>query len=127
MAHRHTLTLFAWFRRAAALRVVLVVGALLASQNSLVCAFEEAFVAQGTEIVALDVAGASAGESGENCCALCLDCANCGGCHSSASNPRPGDAHLLFRSPLYAKFTVDTAAPELWTPPAVLRPPIDAA
>ena len=52
------LTLFDRLRRASALRVVLVVAAMLASQNSLACAFEEAFVAQGTEIVASEVAGA---------------------------------------------------------------------
>ena len=53
MPKRHdNLTLFDRFRRASALRVVLVIAALLASQNSLACAFEEVLVAQGTEIVA---------------------------------------------------------------------------
>jgi hypothetical protein len=122
-----TLTLFDRLRRASALRVVLVVAAMFASQNSLTCAFEEVFVAQGTEIVASDVAGASADESGEDCCTLCPDCASCGGCHTSAVSPRAINAHSSFRTATYAKFTLATVSPKHWTPPALLRPPISAA
>jgi hypothetical protein len=111
------MTLFDRLRRSSALRGVLVVAAMLASQNSLACAFEEALVAQGGEIVA----------SEEGCCNLCLDCANCGVCHGSVVSPRAGGNHLSFRSSSYAKITVETTAPTLWTPPALLRPPISAA
>jgi len=120
MPKRHDpLTLLDRLRRAPALRVVLVVAAMLASQNSLVCAFEEVLAAQTTEIVA--------DESGEDCCSLCVDCAHCGGCHSSAVSPRAHFAHLSFSSFAYAKFTFATAAPERWAPPTLLRPPINAA
>ena len=114
----HKPTLFDRLRRASALRGVLVVAAMLASQNALACAFEEIVVAQGVEIAA---------ESGEGCCTLCFDCANCGVCHGSALNTRASGNHLSFRSATYAKFTDETTAPTLWTPPALLRPPISAA
>ena len=110
-------TLFDRLRRASALRAVLVVAALLASQNALACAFEEVLVAQGTEIVANE----------EGCCTLCFDCANCGVCHGSALSSRASSNHLSFRSSTYAKFPIEATAPTLWTPPALLRPPISAA
>jgi hypothetical protein len=121
-------TSFDRLRRAPVLRVVLVVAALLASQNSLACAFEAVDAAdQASALVASAFAGASEVESDEDCCSLCLDCASCGGCHGSAVSPRAGNPHLLFRTAIYKKITDDAAAPKLWTPPAVLRPPIDAA
>lgn len=120
MPKRHEeLTLFDRLRRASALRVVFIVAAMLASQTSLACAIEGALAAQGSEVIALE-------ESGDDCCALCFDCAQCGGCHSAAVNPRTGNAQF-FLSIHNATFTIATAAPKLWTPPALLRPPINVA
>jgi hypothetical protein len=113
-------TLFDRLRRASALRVVLILAAMLASQTSLACAMEATSAAQDTEIIATE-------ESGEDCCALCLDCAHCGGCHSFAVNPRDAFAQFSFAGILTAKLTAATAAPTSWTPPALLRPPIHAA
>jgi hypothetical protein len=113
-------TLFDRFRRPSALRVVFIIAALLASQSSLACAFEGILDSQGIEIVVNDV-------SGEDCCTSCVNCANCGSCHSSAVSPRAGSAHLSFLSISFAKLSLATAAPKLWTPPALLRPPINAA
>jgi len=111
------MTLFDRLRRSSALRGVLVVAAMLASQNALACAFEEVLVAQGTEIVAIE----------DGCCTMCLDCANCGVCHGSALSSRASGDHFSFRLATYAKFTAETTAPTLWKPPALLRPPICVA
>lgn len=113
-------TLFDRLRRASALRVVLVVATLLASQNSLACAFEEVLAQQGIEIVVSEA-------SDEDCCTLCFDCAHCGGCHASAVSPRAFLGHLSFQSITFANLSLASVAPKLWTPPALLRPPISAA
>jgi hypothetical protein len=116
-------TLFVRLRRATSLRLIFVIAAVLGSQNFLACAFEEFSAAQGTEAAA----GIFAAEgSGEDCCALCLDCANCGGC-GFAVMPRAHIAAIAFDSVDYAKISLAAAAPETWTPPTLLRPPISAA
>jgi hypothetical protein len=115
------LSLLGRLRGASALRVVLIVATLLASQNALACAFEEAFAAQAIEIVA------SEESEEEDCCTLCFDCAHCGGCHSAAESPRATHGHLPFQSITFTNLTLATVAPKLWTPPALLRPPISAA
>jgi len=116
-------TLFVRLRRATSLRLIFVIAAVLGSQNFLACAFEEFSAAQGIEAVA----GIFAAEgSGDDCCALCLDCANCGGC-SFAVMPRAHIAAMAFDSFDYARINLAAAAPELWTPPTLLRPPISAA
>jgi hypothetical protein len=120
----HQKTLFDRLRRASSLRLVFVIAALLASQNFLACAFEEFSAAQVTELAA----GTGEAEgAADACCALCLDCANCGGCCSFAVTPRSDAAPLALASIAYAKMSLATAAPDLWTPPALLRPPISAA
>jgi len=112
-------TLLDRLRRSSALRVVLLIAAMLASQQSMACAFEEALSPQGTEIVADNGA--------EECCPLCGDCTQCGGCHASAVSPRAILAQSSFQLNLFAKLTPATAAPKSWAPPALLRPPINAA
>jgi hypothetical protein len=118
------ISLFDRLRRASALRFVFVIAAVLGSQNFLACAFEEFSAAQATEVMAgvVEVAG-----SGDDCSALCLDCAHCGGCCSFAAMPRAHAAPMALASFAHAKISLATAAPELWTPPALLRPPISAA
>jgi hypothetical protein len=135
MSTRNTqMTLLERFRRASVLRVVFVVAAFCASQNSLACALEEAMGAQGIELsagVSADVVALDALASGEDledgCCTLCFDCANCGGCHTSAVSPRIDAAHLAFVSIAFAKISLAPGMRTPWAPPALLRPPIDAA
>jgi hypothetical protein len=116
-------TLFVRLRRATSLRLIFMIAAVLGSQNFLACAFEELSAAQGIEAVA----GIFAAEgSRDDCCALCLDCANCGGCNFAVM-PRAHIAAMAFDSIDYAKISLAAAAPELWTPPTLLRPPISAA
>ncbi len=116
-------TLFVRLRRATSLRLIFVIAAVLGSQNFLACAFEEFSAAQGIEAVA---GSFEAEGSGDDCCALCLDCANCGGC-GFAVMPRAQTPAMAFDSIDHAKIILAAAAPELWTPPTLLRPPITAA
>jgi len=127
-------SLFERLRRPAALRVVFVLAAMLASQNSLACAFEAAFAGQSSELTAgvggekpLDEPAATPEAVGEDCCALCADCAHCGGCCSFAVTLRAGDTQLAFASVLRSKINFATSAPRHWTPPTPLRPPISPA
>jgi hypothetical protein len=121
---KHQKTLFVRLRRALSLRLIFVIAAVLGSQDFLACAFEEFSTSQGIEAVA----GIPEAEgSGDDCCALCLDCANCGGCCSFAVMPRVHAAAMAFVSVDYAKLSFAAAAPGLWTPPTLLRPPISAA
>src|SRR5688572_17583773 len=122
-------SLFDRLRRPAALRVVFVLAAMLASQNSLACALEAAFAGQSTELTGgiggdnpRDEPAAIPEAMGEECCALCGDCARCGGCCSLAVTLRAGDNQLAFASPTRSKINFATSAPRLWTPPALLRP-----
>jgi hypothetical protein len=115
------MTLLDRFRRASSLRWVFVIAALLASQNFLACALEEFSAAQGIEVVV------EAERSGDDCCALCLDCANCGGCCSFAGMPRAQTAPMAAASIDYTRIRLATVAPVSWTPPTLLRPPINAA
>lgn len=117
-------SLFHRLRRSAALRVVLVLAALLTSQQSLACAFEEVFSEQGTEIAAS--ADTSTPDLAD-CCGACLSCVNCSVCCSSAMDSPMGGAALASTALSFLKFSQDTAAPALWTPPTLLKPPIDAA
>jgi hypothetical protein len=127
-------TLFDWFRGGSALRVLFLATTLMASQGSLACAFERAFAPQESErsIVSVDIeqsdaATASAEHSRDDCCGLCIDCAYCGGCCSFAVTLRASAAHLSFAPIAYASISFATVAPKLWTPPTLLRPPINAA
>jgi hypothetical protein len=124
--HRAQMTLFDRFRKAPALRVVFLIAALLASQSSLACAFEGVFAGGQTDvsIVAPDPVQA---DTGNGCCNLCLNCTNCGGCCSFAVSLRASDTRLSLASIAYANLGLATAAPTLWTPPTLLKPPIDAA
>jgi hypothetical protein len=99
---------------------------MLASQSSLACALENVIAGQGIEIVADEGASTAAEKSGTDCCALCVDCAHCGGCHGSAVTPRASTSHS-FHSSSWEVVTAATAAPKLWAPPTLLRPPIDAS
>ncbi len=127
LKNHNAVTLFDRLRRATALRVVLVVAMVLASQNSLACAFEEPAAAQGTEILASEIVSASTEGADEECCFFCFDCAQCGGCHSSTMSLRAGNGHMFFRRTTYEKVSAPTVAPKHWTPSALLRPPISAA
>jgi hypothetical protein len=124
LRRNHQRTLLDRLRRAAFLRFVFVVAAVLASQNFLACAFEESPSAQGIETVAGIF---ETEDSGDACCGLCLDCANCGGCCTFAVSLRAQVVPLTLAFSAYPKISLATAAPELWTPPTLLRPPISAA
>jgi hypothetical protein len=118
------MTLLVRLRRASSLRVLLVIATLLASQTALACAFEAAFEFQS----AADVADVDASDGiKDDCCTMCVDCAHCGGCHSSLASPRSAHNPLDHASIAYAKISLADAAPTLWTPPALLRPPISEA
>src|SRR5688572_11217341 len=117
------MTIMNRFRRATSLRWVFIITAVLASQNFLACAFENATATQGSELAA---SLADSQGNADECCSLCLDCANCGGCHASALGPRSAHSHQLDTF-FYSATSHDTAAPTLWTPPTLLRPPIAAA
>jgi hypothetical protein len=128
------LTLFDRFRRATTLRVFFLVAALLASQSSLACAFENVFAAPASAPSIVVAEGAQdhvpavpEENSGDDCCGLCRTCTHCGGCCSFAVAVRAGEAHVSVPSILYANISFATAAPALWAPPALLRPPINAA
>jgi hypothetical protein len=122
MPQSHSPSLLNRLRRAALPRVLILVAALLASQNALACAFEGLIEFQGLEVVAQTDEAA-----GEACCNLCPDCASCGVCHTSAVSPRGAGSQPAALYVMYSKITFATAAPALWTPPALLRPPIEAA
>ena len=117
------MTIMNRFRRASTLRWAFIIAAVLASQNFLACAFEDATATQGSEVA---VSLAAAQDNADECCCLCLDCANCGGCHASALGPRSAHSNLLDTF-FYSATSHDIAAPTLWTPPTLLRPPIAAA
>jgi hypothetical protein len=119
--------LFERLRRASVLRVLVVIATLLASQGSLACVIEDVFSGADMALGAdLDVSS-STDQAGDECCTLCFDCAHCGGCHGSAVSPRLGQVNPGVQANVCAKITFATAAPSHWTPPALLRPPIDAA
>jgi len=126
-----SLSLFDRFRRASALRVVFLVAALFASQSSLACAFEEVFAAPQAEaaIAAADSVSGHAPDfeknSGDDCCGLCRNCTHCGGCCSFAVAVRAGDASVSGLFTFHANLSFATAARPLWTPPTLLKPPID--
>jgi hypothetical protein len=112
------------FRRTPALRVLLVLATLLASQSSLACAFEAVAEAAGSELVAgTEVVPAA---DTEGCCSLCFDCAYCGSC-SLAASLRADSLGVSFELVLAEKLTPATEASHSWTPPALLRPPITVA
>jgi hypothetical protein len=122
------MTLLNRFRRVSSLRFVFVIAAVLASQNFLACAFEEWTGAQGNEQGTEQAATLVAADgTGDDCCALCLDCANCNGCCGMAASARSHAAPLALVSSAFSRITLDTAAPAFWTPPTLLRPPIEAA
>jgi hypothetical protein len=120
----HPTGLFDRFRRASPLRVIFVVAALLASQSSMACAFDEA---PPQEIEYAAGVAESPDGSGDDCFSLCFECASCGGCCSVAVNLRGSDAQPAFAAIDRMLITSATTAPKLWTPPALLRPPITAA
>jgi hypothetical protein len=110
-------------RRATALRVVLLVAALMVAQSGIVCLCDSPASAPETA----QVAGMQAPVEGEDCCAMCTDCAQCGGCHTSAVSPRSDSGPALLASITGARIAAATAARAPWTPPAHYRPPIDNA
>ena len=122
---RSRVPLFARLRGATALRVLAVCAAILASQNSLACALEEAFNAATVELTADSPRDANTPVDG-GCCALCTDCAHSGACCTFASIPRGGGFGLA-RASLSDAIGPPTSAPTSWTPPTLLRPPISAA
>jgi hypothetical protein len=107
-----------------ALRVLLVLAAILASQSSLACAMEEYFSQASIEIPAAAPDGDAPDRPADGgCCALCTDCAHSGGCCAFAASARQGTDRLS-PAPLFATRPGPLAAPTSWTPPALLRPPI---
>jgi hypothetical protein len=119
------MTLLERLRRASAFRGLFIVAALLASQSSLACGLEGVFAPQ--QIVLIADSAASAEGVGDECCTLCFDCAYCGGCCGVAVSQRASTSPLSPATIAYANIGFATAAPKLWTPPTLLRPPIQAA
>jgi hypothetical protein len=109
-------------RGATALRVLLLLTALLASQNSLACAVEEAYA---TTPASLSVPAPDA-DAQDGCCALCTDCAHQGGCCHFASTSRAGGERFVSMSLHDARPWPDDSARLSWTPPTLLKPPITA-
>jgi len=124
--HPRATGLFEKLRRASLLRALLVFATLLVSQNALACEIEDVLAATDVALPADFEASSSTDGAGDDCCMLCLDCAQCGGCHGSAIGARLGHVDSALQGACI-KFTFATAAPSLWTPPALLRPPIDLA
>jgi hypothetical protein len=113
--------LFDRLRRGSCLRGLFVVAALLSSQNSLACALEE-LLAPASEVVEV-VMGAATEAPADDCCGVCFDCAHCG-CCVPALGARAGGEHTADFSIAGGKKWPRTAAPGLWTPPTLLKPPI---
>ena len=112
------------------MRFVLVLAALLASQNSIACVLdvgtERRETASIEQMFEASADAACIDGQGDDCCTLCVDCASCGGCHSSVLSTRTLPAHPEFDSGGYELAHLSTAAPTLWKPPTLLRPPIVA-
>jgi hypothetical protein len=120
-------TFFYRLRRSQALRVVLLVTTLLASQSSFACALEAAFTSSDFAAIAIVIDDQSVAieTSGDACCSLCFDCTNCGGCFGQMLNPRDVGIQLSNYLGADSKIGLTTAAPHLWASPTPLRPPID--
>jgi len=104
-----------------ALRALVVVVAILGSQNSLACALED-MSPPDTAAVEMTAAGEHSPDT-EDLCTMCVGCAFCGSGCSFAASPRT-DASFFELAPVrYAKVILITAAPQAWTPPTLLRPP----
>jgi hypothetical protein len=123
LMRRTSMSLFDRLRRATLPRVLLLVATLMASQSSLACAYESLLQAPGSE----SAAAAEALPESSDCCELCPDCASCGVCHASAAGLRSAGSQADTLVIVFAKLNFATAAPALWAPPTLLRPPIDAA
>jgi hypothetical protein len=123
---RKPVSLLHRLRAMPALRVLLVVAAILASQNSLACALEEFYPAPPVEsawMPAVDSVAPGAPADG-GCCAFCTDCAHSGGgCCAVAATTRQGGDRVV-PAPRFATRAVPFPASVCWTPPTLLRPPI---
>jgi hypothetical protein len=112
------------------MRFVLVLAALLASQNSIACVLDVGSE-RGEAAPIVQTAQASGDDAckdalEDDCCTLCVDCASCGGCHGSTVSTRTLPAHPESGSGRDEPAHLSSAAPALWKPPTLLRPPIDA-
>jgi hypothetical protein len=121
MAQAKTMTLFERLRSGRLLRVISIITALVAFQNSFACMCDGADGATQSAIT-LDISVTSEIPA-DGCCALCSTCAYCG-CCSAAAGPRVTAEGLGSGAATDVKITPATSAVVIWTPPTLLRPPI---
>jgi hypothetical protein len=121
-------SLFDRLRRVGFLRALFVCAAILASQGSMACAFDEP--ASGDDIaITQGEAGTesapSTSDDDSSCCNVCFDCSGCGGCHASAT-PQASTGVPASAAIVHLESFLTTPTPPLGAPPALLRPPISA-
>jgi hypothetical protein len=120
--------MFERLRSGRLLRVVSMIIALAAFQNSFACMCDDPPRAPDSGIaamqspVALD-AGIASEIADDGCGALCWSCTSCG-CCSAAAGPRVTADSLDSCAAADPKITLATSAVVIWTPPTLLRPPI---
>jgi len=121
-------SLFEKLRGGRLLRVVSMIAAWVAFQNSFACICESTSQAASSGILAsqsstLPDASISAEQPDDGCCAQCSNCAYCG-CCSVAAGPRATAEGLGSGAATDLKIALATSAVVIWTPPTLLRPPI---
>jgi hypothetical protein len=128
MAQARKKTSFERLRSGRLLRVVSMIMALVAFQNSFACicagppqATNGGLAATQAAII-LDVSVISENPD-DDCCALCSSCAYCG-CCSAAAGPRVTAVRLGSDAAADPRIILATSAIVVWTPPTLLRPPI---
>ena len=108
-------------RSSLTLRALVVVAAILASQNSLACALEDM---SPTSVAAVEMTSGSEHDADtEESCSMCVGCGFCGSGCGFAASPRTDTSFFELAPVRDAKVILVTAAPQAWTPPTLLRPP----
>jgi hypothetical protein len=118
MVHATRKTVFERVRKARSLRLVSVILALLAFQNSFACICDGSSGSTDAAIVVTE----SASTLDDGCCALCSTCTYCG-CCSAIAGPQ-GSASVLGSHASAGVNTLATSAELNWRPPTPLKPPI---
>jgi hypothetical protein len=125
-------SLFNRLRRHCALRAMLVFVAVLVSQDSLACVFDNAaqtVIAADSPVSALSASSSPTSDEapGDVSCAQCVGCVYCGGCCSFAVTFRPADTLIAVAISRCERIGFATTASKTWTPPTLLRPPNNLA
>lgn len=128
MAQATRKTFFDRLRGGRLLRVVSMITALVAFQNSFTCVCDGPSQSANGGIVATQSAitlavSAPSEHPDVGCFALCSNCAYCG-CCSAAAGPRVNADSFGSVAAADLKITLATSAEVIWTPPTLLRPPI---